>query len=134
MEDFLRVFGMTCRTHRRPDVVSTCSPTGHGSLLWNSSRPERRTGRTAGLSLDRVYGPRRGYLLHEGWKAMLRVFILALVMDAIYQFIVLRWFYPGEAVITALILAFVPYLLIRGPVNRLARVWNRKTAGSGRSS
>ena len=73
----------------------------------------------------------RGYLLREGWKAMLRVFILALVMDAIYQFIVLRWFYPGEAVITALILAFVPYLLIRGPVNRLARLCRQKPTRSG---
>jgi membrane-bound inhibitor of C-type lysozyme len=48
--------------------------------------------------------PNAGYLLREGWKAMLRVFILGLVMDAIYQFIVLRWFYPGEALITAFIL------------------------------
>jgi hypothetical protein len=76
----------------------------------------------------------RGYLLHEGWKAMLRVFILTIVIDAIYQFIVLRWFYPGEVLITAFILAFVPYLLIRGPVNRIARVWNRSATGPGRGS
>ena len=48
---------------------------------------------------------------------------MAIVIDGIYQFIVCRWFYPGEAIITALILAFVPYLLIRGPVNRIARLW-----------
>ena len=30
-------------------------------------------------------------------------------------------FYPGEALIVALLLAFVPYLLIRGPAARIAR-------------
>ena len=30
------------------------------------------------------------------------------VLDAIYQFIVLRWFYPGEAVAVAIILTIIP--------------------------
>jgi hypothetical protein len=38
-------------------------------------------------------------------------------------------FYPGEALIVALLLAFVPYLLIRGPAERIARRWmDRKIA------
>ena len=44
-------------------------------------------------------------------------------MDVIYQFMVLKTFYPAEALIIALMLAFVPYLLIRGPVTRIARRW-----------
>jgi hypothetical protein len=40
-------------------------------------------------------------LLKSGLKAVTRVLILALVMDAIYQIIVSRWFYPGEAVLVA---------------------------------
>ncbi len=60
-------------------------------------------------------------LLREGWKAVGRVFILAVVMDVIYQLIVQGWLYPGEVIIVAIILAVVPYLLIRGPVNRIAR-------------
>jgi hypothetical protein len=60
-------------------------------------------------------------MLRDGWKAVGRVFVFAVIIDAVYQFIVLRWFYPGEALFTAAILAFVPYLLIRGPVNRLLR-------------
>jgi hypothetical protein len=42
-------------------------------------------------------------------------------MDAIYQWIVLKTFYPGEAVIVAIGLAFFPYRLLRGPITRLAR-------------
>jgi hypothetical protein len=71
-----------------------------------------------GLFTDR--GEREA-MLKNGWKSVGKVFILAVVLDAIYQFIALRWFYPGEAVIVAIILAIVPYLLVRGPVNRIAR-------------
>jgi hypothetical protein len=71
----------------------------------------------------------RRTLLREAWRAVARVFLLAVVMDAIYQFIALRWFYPVEALIVSFILAVVPYMLIRGPVNRLAR-WRSGGAGS----
>jgi hypothetical protein len=63
----------------------------------------------------------RREMLRDGWKSVSRVFIFAIVMDGIYQFIVLRWFYPLEALIVAIVLAIFPYLLIRGPVNRIAR-------------
>ena len=60
-------------------------------------------------------------MLRNGWKSVGRVIILGLIMDTIYQFIVFRWFYPVEALLVAAILALVPYLLIRGPVNRIAK-------------
>lgn len=63
----------------------------------------------------------RGALIREGWKSISRVFLLAIVMDVIYQWIVRRWIYPGETLIVAIALAVVPYLLLRGPVNRLVR-------------
>jgi len=72
----------------------------------------------------------RGDLLRHGWKAIGRVFVLAIIMDAIYQFIVLRWLYPFELLIVAILLAVVPYLLIRGPVNRIASWWYRRRKAS----
>jgi hypothetical protein len=63
--------------------------------------------------------------LREGFKAVARVFVFAIIMDLFYQVIVLRWFYPGEAVVVAFILAFLPYILLRGPVNRIARYLHR---------
>ena len=63
---------------------------------------------------------RAGYL-REGLKRVSRVIVFALLMDAIYQFMVLGRFYPGEALVIAFVLAFLPYLLIRGPVDRIAR-------------
>lgn len=68
----------------------------------------------------------RGELLREGWKSIARVFVLAIIMDVIYQLIVLKWVYPLELILVAILLAVVPYLLIRGPVNRLVRHLRRK--------
>jgi hypothetical protein len=65
-------------------------------------------------------------LLHEGGKAVGRVIVLGVVMDFIYQVIVFRWVYPGELIVVALLLAAVPYLLLRGPVNRIARRWTQR--------
>jgi hypothetical protein len=63
---------------------------------------------------------RRWQLLHDGWKSIRNVFVLALVLDCVYQIIVVRWIYPFEALAVALVLAIIPYLLARGPVNRIA--------------
>jgi hypothetical protein len=60
-------------------------------------------------------------MLRDGWKSVGKVFVIAIIIDVVYQLIVFRWVYPVEAVLVAAILAFVPYLLIRGPVNRIAK-------------
>ena len=54
-------------------------------------------------------------------------------MDAAYQVIALRKFYPGEAVIISLLLAFVHYLLTRGSVERVASWWMHRAPPGARS-
>ena len=72
----------------------------------------------------------RGPRLQEGMVATARIILLGLVMDVIYQIVVFDTFHPGEAAIVALLLAFVPYLLLRGPVARIAAWWfSRQSAG-----
>jgi hypothetical protein len=63
----------------------------------------------------------RADMIKDGWKGIGKVFIMALVMDVVYQIIVERFVYPGEAIAVALMLAIVPYLLLRGLANRIAR-------------
>jgi hypothetical protein len=63
----------------------------------------------------------RAELLKEGWKSVGKVFILAIVLDVIYQIIELHFVYVGEAIIVAFILAILPYLILRGLVTRIAR-------------
>jgi hypothetical protein len=63
----------------------------------------------------------RAELMRAGWKDVGKVFILAIVLDVVYQYIVAKFVYPGEALLVALLLAIVPYLVVRGLTTRIAR-------------
>jgi hypothetical protein len=65
----------------------------------------------------------RSARLQEGIAATGKVFLIAIALDIAYQILELQAFYPGEAVVIAIVLAFIPYLIVRGPVARLARRW-----------
>jgi hypothetical protein len=69
--------------------------------------------------------PNRMAMIKDGWESLGRVFVLAIVMDVVYQLYVLHFVYPGEAIAVALILAIVPYLILRGLVTRVARAMGR---------
>ncbi len=84
---------------------------------------DARTGRTPYLWAVLTDPTKRGSRLHEGLIATARVILLGLCMDLVYQFIVFYTFHPAEAVIVAGLLAFMPYLLLRGPITRVARWW-----------
>jgi hypothetical protein len=92
---------------------------------------DARLGRSPYLRTLLTNSAERGGRLREGLIDTARVMLLGLGMDAIYQATVLKTLYPGETVIIAVLLAFVPYLLLRGPVARIARWWlTRQSTGS----
>lgn len=64
---------------------------------------------------------RRSKRLVEGIHAVSRVLILAAAMDIIYQLLELNGLRPLETAIIAILLGFVPYLIVRGPAARIAR-------------
>jgi hypothetical protein len=90
-------------------------------------RKDARTGGPAYLWTVFTDPARRPELLRDGWKSVGRVFLLAVIIDAVYQWMAVKFFYPGEALIVATILALVPYLLLRGPAS-----WLFRTAKAGR--
>jgi hypothetical protein len=61
----------------------------------------------------------RADMLKDGWKSIGKVFVLALILDVAYQIIELHYVYADEALIVGLVLAIVPYLILRGLVNRI---------------
>jgi hypothetical protein len=67
----------------------------------------------------------RADMLRDGWKSVGKIFVLALVLDVAYQVVVQRFVYPGEVILVAFLLAIVPYLILRGPVNRMASMSRR---------
>jgi hypothetical protein len=64
--------------------------------------------------------------LRRGWGDVGKVFIAATIVDVIYQLIVSRPVHPLQALVVAAILALVPYLILTGPINRLARLAARR--------
>jgi hypothetical protein len=67
--------------------------------------------------------------LREGLIATARIILLAIAMDVVYQILVFKTFYPDEAVIIAFVLGFLPYVLVRGPMARIARSWHGGASG-----
>jgi hypothetical protein len=70
---------------------------------------------------------RRIGLLREGWNDVASLFLAAFVIDALYQIIEFHWVYFGQASVIAALVALPTYLLVRGPTNRILRLWSRTT-------
>jgi hypothetical protein len=92
---------------------------GEPPFLWAVIRsPERRR--------DRV---------KDALRDLTSVLLVAAVLDAVYQVAVHRGIFLLELLITVAVLALVPYVLVRGPVARLARwsaqaSWPRRPPGA----
>ena len=67
----------------------------------------------------------RRELLKDGWKHFGKIFILGIILDVVYQLKVHQPLDVGGVIIAALVLAVLPYMALRGPVNRLARLFKR---------
>lgn len=63
----------------------------------------------------------RKRLARSAWKDMGKIFVVAILLDTVYQVIALHQFRVLQTLLVAVILAVVPYVLIRGPVSRIVR-------------
>jgi hypothetical protein len=79
---------------------------GRGAYLWS-------------LATDPA---QRLYLVHTGWKGISKVFVLAFALDVVYQFLEWHGLKPLQALMTAVVLAVIPYAVLRGPINRVLRI------------
>jgi hypothetical protein len=68
----------------------------------------------------------RGELLRHGWKSLRNVFIMAILIDLAYQVVEVRGFRPIQAVFVGVLLALVPYIILRGPTDRVASLIMKK--------
>lgn len=97
-----------------------------GILAVRHGIRDARVGRPPYLWAIMTDPAQRRSRFREGLTATARILALALLLDGIYQVIVLHAFYPGEALIVAVLLGLIPYLMLRGPADRLARHWIRR--------
>ena len=84
---------------------------------------DARLGRTPFMQTVLTNPAERAGRLNEAMVDTSRIMLLGLVMDGIYQYIEFDTFHPAEAVIITLLLALLPYLVLRGLVARGARRW-----------
>jgi hypothetical protein len=98
-------------------------PTMAGLLAFRAGLQDARQGRRGYLWALMTDRQRRVQLLHEGWRGARTPFLVAIVLDCVYQLVTHRFIYPLELLFTATLLALVPYALLRGPFNRLARIF-----------
>jgi hypothetical protein len=113
---FARAHGpMTFRFYLQPIMAAIAAlhdgvndaRSGHKAFFWTAVWDKtQRTGR-----------------LREGLTSTARILLLGLCMDTIYQFKVLDHFYPAEAVVISLLLAVIPYFILRWIVELVSRRW-----------
>jgi hypothetical protein len=63
----------------------------------------------------------RRQLIRGGWKSVGKIFIVAVILDIVYQLVVLHAIHPLETLFVATTLALIPYVIFRGPINRVVR-------------
>jgi tryptophan-rich sensory protein len=118
-----RPFGpMTFRFFLQPIMASI--------VAWRDGARDARTGRSPYFWTMLTNRAAVGGSLQEGLIATARILLLGLAMDVIYQTIVFETLHPGEAAIISILLAFVPYLLLRGPAARVAGWWRARRSAN----
>jgi hypothetical protein len=65
----------------------------------------------------------RWELLREGRRAVARVLALGVLIEIVYQLLIFHRIHALQLIVIVLALAFVPYVIARGPINRIARAW-----------
>jgi hypothetical protein len=72
----------------------------------------------------------RARLIRSALKDVGKIFIMAIVLDTIYQFLVLKYYYVGEVLFVALVSAILPYAVVRSATSILMRRIYRKQSNS----
>lgn len=98
-------------------------PTMAGLLALRAGIQDARQGRQGFLWAMLIRPEGRLQLLNEGWRGAMTPFVVAIALDSVYQIVTVKFVYPLELLFTATVLALVPYALLRGPFNRLARLF-----------
>lgn len=122
MEDVLKRFweNLMSRSSGPMHFRLLIQPIVAGSLAIRAGIKDAQATRPAFLWAVITNPACRPELLQQGKRDVGRVFALAVILDATYQLIAQRGVFLLELVTVGTVLAIIPYVLIRGPVNRVA--------------
>ena len=123
MSDFISSFvsDLMARADGPLNVRLLLQPTVALALAFRDGWKDAGAGRPAyGWSLLTDPG-HRTFLIRDGLKSVAKVFVIAYLLDVTYQFLVYGGLRPLQGLVMAVLLALVPYVLLRGPASRLFR-------------
>ena len=69
----------------------------------------------------------RKRLIQSAWKDIGKLFVIAIVLDVVYQFVELHAFRWLQTLIVVLVLAILPYTIVRSLASRLGQKRNSPT-------
>jgi len=131
MDDLLKQFwpDLIGRVHGPFTFRLILQPLTSALIACRAGLRDARSGRPAyGWAI--LTNPRdRHDLLREGWRELTRVFIVAVIIDLIYEIVVFREIHPVQSLIVAAVLALLPYPFLRGLMNRFVCRWRRSHGG-----
>jgi len=131
--DFLQRFftDLVGRTDGPMSFRFILQPAMAALTAWHDGTRDAKEGRQPyAWQMEHEDGSKRAQSLWEGVRSMGRVLVLGVVIDVIYQVRVFGGFrYPNETIVIVLVLAFLPYLLLRGPVDRFQRARMTRKGG-----
>lgn len=86
-----------------------------------SGLADARAGRPPYLSGMLVHRGLRGELVRTGFAVVVNLLLMGILLDAVFQWVILGVSHPGAALVVGPVLIVVPYVLARALSNRLAR-------------
>jgi len=86
-----------------------------------SGRADARTGRPPFVYGVLFHRGLRGELIRSGFETLVNLLLMGILLDSLFQWLILGNSYPGAAVVVGPVLIVLPYALARAISNRLAR-------------
>jgi hypothetical protein len=100
-------------------------PTIATLLGIRSGRADARAGRPPYLYGVLFHRGLRAELLRSGFGTVVNLLLMGILLDAVFQWVILGVSHPGAALVVGPVLIVAPYSLTRALSNRLARLHGR---------
>jgi hypothetical protein len=97
-------------------------------------RGDARAGRPPYLLSLLVGGPDRREQLRSGFRSVVNLLLMGVLLDSVFQWVILGASYPGPALVVGPVLITTPYAVARALANRAARLRGQAVAGRPVSS
>jgi len=86
-----------------------------------SGRVDARTGRPPYLKALITDGEHRGEMARDGFRSIVNLLLMGILLDSIFQWMILGQSYPGAALVVGPVLITTPYAIARALANRTTR-------------